>query len=146
MSEFAASALINRPVEQVWTFISDPLSAPVWGRGVSDVLITSKRPVGLGTTLGLRMSGSKMEARMIEYVTCRTFTLEFTSGPVKGSRLTYAVEPVGDKTRLSTDLEMRLSGISKILYPILVRRRKRDREWGVANVKRILEAQAPAGT
>jgi carbon monoxide dehydrogenase subunit G len=141
MSDFAGSALINRPIEDVWRFISDPLSAPVWGRGVSDVVITSEGPVGLGTTLGLSMSGSRMQARMIAYEVDRTFTLEFTSGPVKGSKLTYSVELVEGKTRLTTDLEMRLSGAWKVMYPILTRRRIRDREWGVANVKRILEAE-----
>ena len=44
------------------------------------------------------------------------------------------------------DLEMRLSGAWKILYPILARRRKRDREWGVNNVKRVLEAQTGTGS
>ena len=144
MSEFAASALINRRIEDVWSFISDPLNAVVWGRGVSDVVITSARPVGLGTTLGLRMSGSRMEARIIEYQTDRELTLEFTSGPVKGSRLTYSVEPVEGKTRLSTDLEMRLSGVWRIMAPILARRRMRDREWGVNNVKRILDTKTDA--
>lgn len=140
MSEFAASALINRPSEDVWRFISDPLNAPVWGRGVSDVVITSDGPVGLDTTVALRMSGSRMEARMIEFEAGRTLTLEFTSGPVKGSKLTYSVHPVEGKTRLATDLEMRLGGVWRIFYPILVRRRVGDREWGVLNVKRILEA------
>jgi len=142
MSEFAGSALINRPIEEVWRFISDPLRAPVWGRGVSDVVITSKGPVGLGTTVGLRMSGSRMEARMIRYEAVKSFTLEFTSGPVKGSKLTYSVQSVEGKTRLTTDLEMRLSGLWKLMYPVLRRRRIRDREWGVTNVKRILEAQS----
>jgi hypothetical protein len=145
MSEFAASALINRPLGEVWSFISDPSNAEVWGRGVSDVVITSGRPVGIGTTVGLHMSESRMEARIVEFEAGSTLTLEFTSGPVKGSRLTYSVEAVDGKTRLSTDLEMRLGGLWKILYPILARRRVKDREWGVANVKRILEAQTATG-
>ncbi len=74
-----------------------------------------------------------------------TFTLEFTSGPVKGSKLTYSVESVEGKTRLTTDLEMRLSGVWKLMYPVLTRRRIRDRESSVTNVKRILEAQTAAG-
>lgn len=141
MSDFAASALIDRPIEEVWSFISDPMSAAMWGRGVSDVVVISKGPIGLGTTLGLNMSGSPMQARIVEFAAGTTFTLEFTSGPVKGSRLTYAVEAAGDKTILSTDLEMRVSGLWMVFYPILARRRKKDREWGVANVKRILEGQ-----
>ena len=145
MSEFAGSALIDRPIDEVWRFVSDPLSASVWGRGVSDVVITSEGPVGLGTTLRLMMSGSRMEARMIRYQAGETFTLEFTAGPVRGSKLTYSVESVEGRTRLTRDLEMRLSGIWKLMYPVLVRREIRDRELGVTNVKRILEAQTSPG-
>jgi hypothetical protein len=134
--------LVERPIDEVWRFISDPGSAPVWGRGVSDVVITSSGPIGLGTTLRLSMSGSRMEARMIRYEPAKTFTLEFTSGPVRGSRLTYSVEAVGEKTRLSTDLELRLSGFWKLTYPILSRRRIRDRDLSVTNVKRSLETRA----
>lgn len=86
-----------------------------------------------------------MAARIVQFEAGRTFTVEFVSGPVKGSRLSYSVEAVDGKTRLSTDLEMRLGGAWKILYPILARRRAKDREWGVANVKRILESQTAAG-
>ena len=139
MSEFAASVLVNRPIEDVWRFISDPLNAPVWGRGVSDVAVTSSGPVGPGSTLTLSMSGSKMGARMLRFEPGKTFTLEFTSGPVKGSKLTYSVESVDGKTRLATDLEMRLNGVWKIMRPVLSRRRIKDREWGVTSVKRILE-------
>jgi hypothetical protein len=89
------------------------------------------------------MSGSRMGARMIKYEAGRTFTLEFIAGPVKGSKLTYSVESVEGQTKLATDLEMRLSGAWRVMYPILSRRRIKDREWGVNNVKRILEAQTP---
>lgn len=136
--------MIDRPLEDVWRFISDPLSAPVWGRGVSDVVLTSNGPVGLGTTLRLSMSGSKMEARIIRYEVARALTLEFTSGPVKGSKLTYSVETVEGRTRLSRDLEMKLSGVWKLMYPILTRREIRDRELGVTNVKHILEGPQSA--
>jgi hypothetical protein len=71
-----------------------------------------------------------------------TFTLEFTSGPVRGSRLTYSVEAVADKTRLSTDLELKLSGFWKLTKPILTIRRIRDRDMSVTNVKRILEGRS----
>ena len=82
------------------------------------------------------MSGSKMEARMIRYETGKTLTLEFTSGSVRGSKLTYSVESLDGKTRLTADLEMRLSGVWKLMCPILTRRRIKDRELSVANVKR----------
>lgn len=144
MSQFEGSVVINRPIDEVWTFISDPQNASLWGRGVSEVVVTPSGPVGLGTTVRLLMSGSRMEARMIRYEAAKTFTLEFTAGPVKGSRLTYSVESVAGKTRLTRDLVMRLNGIWRLMQPVLNRREIRDRELGINNVKRILEAQASA--
>jgi carbon monoxide dehydrogenase subunit G len=144
LSPFAGSAIINRPIDEVWRFISDPQSAQVWGRGVSDVAMTSNGPVGLDSTLRLRMSGSPMEARIIDFEPERRLTLEFTAGPVKGSKLTYSLEAVEGKTRLTRDLELRLGGIWRLMQPILTRREIRDREMGVANVKRILEAETSA--
>jgi hypothetical protein len=86
-----------------------------------------------------------MTARIINFEAYRTFTLEFTSGPVKGSKLTCSVEALEAKTSLTTDLEMRLGGVWKVMYPVLRRRRIRDRQWSVSNVKRFLEGQAEAG-
>ncbi len=126
MSQFEGSVVINRPIDEVWTFISDPQSASLWGRGVSEVVVTPSGPVGLGTTVRLLMSGSRMEARMIRYEAAKTFTLEFTAGPVKGSRLTYSVESVEGKTRLTRDLVMRLNGIWRLMQPVLNRREIRD--------------------
>ena len=111
------------------------------GCRVTEVVVTSTGPVGLGTTVRLLMSGSRMEARMIRYEAAKTFTLEFTAGPVKGSRLTYSVESV--EGRLTRDLVMRLNGFWRLMQPVL-RREIRDRELGINNVKRILEAQASA--
>ena len=140
MSKYAGSAIINRPIAEVWRFISDPHQASVWGRGVSDVVMTSTGPVGFGSTLRLSMSGSPMEARIIDFEPERQLTLEFTEGPVKGSKLTYSVETLDGNTKLTRDLELRLSGIWRLMQPLLARREIRDREKGVANIKRILEA------
>src|SRR4029077_14768085 len=139
MSRFAGSAIIDRPLGEVWSFISDPHSASIWGRGVSDVVMTSGGPVGNGSTLRLRMSGSAMEDRVVGFQPEKTLILEFTSGPVRGSRLSYSLDSVDGKTRLTRDLELRLSGLWKLMYPILTRREIRDREAGVANIKRLLE-------
>jgi len=141
MSKFAGSAIIDRPLGEVWRFISDPRNASIWGRGVSDVVMTTGAPVGIGSTLRLLMSGSAMEARIIDFQPEKALALEFTAGPVMGSKLTYSLDLVDGKTRLTRDLELRLRGLWRLMHPVLTRREVRDRETGVANVKRILEAE-----
>jgi carbon monoxide dehydrogenase subunit G len=92
------------------------------------------------------MAGRKMEARITEFEAEKKLTLKFTAGPVKGSTLTYSLEPVGGDTRLTRDLDMKLSGLWRLMGPILSRREVGDREAGVANIKHIIEAQTDAGT
>jgi carbon monoxide dehydrogenase subunit G len=92
------------------------------------------------------MAGRKMEARITEFEADKKLTLKFTAGPVKGSRVTYSLEPVGGDTRLTRDLDMKLSGLWRLMGPILSRREVRDREAGVTNIKQILEAQTDVGT
>lgn len=95
----------------------------------------------MGTSLRLRMAGSRMEARIVEYEPGKKFTVEFTAGPVKGSKVTYSLESIEGKTKLTRDLELRLSGLWRLMQPVLTPREVRDREAGVTNVKRILEAR-----
>lgn len=134
--------MIDRPVEDVWRFISNPECAPAWGRGVSDIEITSDPPIGLGTTLRLRMSGSKVEARVMRFAPAKSLTVEFTGGPVRGSKLTFSVEEVDGRTILTRDLEMKLNGVWRLMYPILTRRETRDRDLAINNVKRLVEAES----
>jgi hypothetical protein len=50
MSATEQSVIINRPVEEVWKFISNIENAPKWDRGVLAGHQISKGPPGVGTT------------------------------------------------------------------------------------------------
>ena len=143
MSEFAGSVQIDRPVEEVWSFISDPQNVRAWGRQVSEVAVISPGPIAVGKTVRLRMSGQLLEARVIAMVPEQMFALEFTSGPVKGSIVSYALEAVEGGTRLTRDFVLRLAGWWTLLHPILRYREIRGRESGMSNIKRLLESKAP---
>jgi hypothetical protein len=100
-------------------------------------LARASATICIARCLGLRVA----EARIVEYEPGKKFTVEFTAGPVKGSKVTYSLESIEGKTKLTPDLELRLSGLWRLMQPVLTRREVRDREAGVANVKRILEAR-----
>lgn len=142
MSEFAGSVQIKVPVHQVWTFISDPENLRMWGRHVSEVAVTSQGPLVVGSTVRLRMSGQPLEARIIALVTEQMFALEFTSGPIKGSIVSYVLEAAEGGTRLTREFVLRLGGAWKLVYPLFRLREIRGREAGMANIKRLLESKA----
>jgi carbon monoxide dehydrogenase subunit G len=71
------------------------------------------------------------------------FAFEVTSGPIT-SRARFSVEPAGAGTRLTASGEAAVTGLYRLLAPILVRTLKRHSQDDLDNVKRILEASIPA--
>ena len=50
MATLELSIVINRPVDEVFAFVSNPENYPKWVASSSEVKITSAEPIGVGTT------------------------------------------------------------------------------------------------
>jgi carbon monoxide dehydrogenase subunit G len=147
MDTIAQSVTVNRPVEEVWKFISDFANTTKWSRGVLEARQTSDGPLGIGSTLqtvvnafGRRRTVSYL---VTEYEPNKVFAFKATSGALT-SQARYSVEPAGAGTRLTASGELDAAGLYKLLAPILLRTVKRHSEDDLANVKRILEASVAA--
>ena len=147
MIKLAQSVTVNRPVAEVWKFISNFENTTRWSRGVLEARQTSDGPIGVGSTLQtvVKAFGRRRTADYLvtEYEPNRAFAFEVTSGPMT-SRARYSVEPAGAGTQLTASGEVDAVGVYKLLAPILVRTLKRHSEDDLANLKRILEASIPA--
>ena len=149
MIKLAQSVTVNRPVAEVWTFISNFENTTRWSRGVLEARQTSEGPMGVGSTLQtvVRAFGRRRTASYLvtEYEPNTAFAFEVTSG-VMTSKARFSVEPGEAEagTRLTASGEVDAVGPYKLLAPILVRTLKRHSEDDLANLKRILEASIPA--
>jgi carbon monoxide dehydrogenase subunit G len=149
MIKLAQSVTVNRPVAEVWTFISNFENTTRWSRGVLEARQTSEGPMGVGSTLQtvVRAFGRRRTASYLvtEYEPNTAFAFEVTSG-VMTSKARFSVEPAEAEagTRLTASGEVDAVGPYKLLAPILVRTLKRHSEDDLANLKRILEASIPA--
>jgi len=149
MIKLAQSVTVNRPVAEVWTFISNFENTTRWSRGVLEARQTSEGPMGVGSTLQtvVRAFGRRRTASYLvtEYEPNTAFAFEVTSG-VMTSKARFSVEPAQAEagTRLTASGEVDAVGPYKLLAPILVRTLKRHSEDDLANLKRILEASIPA--
>jgi uncharacterized protein YndB with AHSA1/START domain len=141
VSEFESSTTIRRSVEDVWAFISDPGNAPKWDPGVLDVRVTSAGPVRVGTTLQSVHKGGTMDITVIEYEPKVRFTLKFTRGPLEGSWVRYAMEPVEGNTKLTRTLNLRSSGSRVPRQSLAAPAETPSQEAAeLTNIKRLLEA------
>jgi len=145
MIKMEQSIIINRPVEEVWKFISNVENVPRWDRGVLEARQTSEGPVGVGSTaqtrrqlLGWQRIG---KLRISEYVPNKIISLQGSLGSMT-AQIRYAFEPVEGGTRMTGTSEVELGGLWKLITPILTPMLERDGREDLANVKRIMEAPA----
>ena len=140
-----ATATIDRTAEVVWRFLTDLANTPMWDPGVLEVTQTSSGPVGVGTTIQSKHPKNRvLNARAVEYEPNHKFTLEFTSGPIRGTKVSYSIEPIEGKTKLTRTFDLKFSGAYKLVGPFIARGARRDSGAEVNNVKRILESESHA--
>jgi uncharacterized protein YndB with AHSA1/START domain len=138
------SVMINRPVEEVWKFITDPSKVPTWDTSISEVKQTSTGPLSVGSTCEFKekMMNTTISMRITEYEPNRRFSFEHISGPTNGSILTYSVEIIEGKMRLTEDHGLKLSGFYKLLGLFITSSRmRREIAASLGNAKRMLESE-----
>jgi uncharacterized protein YndB with AHSA1/START domain len=145
MATLDMSIVINRPVEEVFAFLSNPENNPKWVSGSNEVHLTSARPIGVGTTfrsvftvLGRRMES---EIEFTEYEPNRSYAQKTTSGPIPvESRVTF--ERVDGGTQVINHQVAEPGGLFKLAEPVLVRMIKRQFEADFANLKDLMESHS----
>jgi|GEM_PF-2397434 uncharacterized protein YndB with AHSA1/START domain len=145
MVKIVASVLIDRPAEAAWKLITDLSKLTKWDTSVSEAKWTSAGPIGVGATCDLTvqvMGKMTVSQRVIEYEPNRKFSLEFTSGPAKGSIVTFSMETIEGKTRFTSSNDLKYNGFYKLLAPFVTRTLNKSVVDTVYNVKRILESEA----
>ena len=143
MPRSEATVLINRPVEEVFAYISDPDNAPRWNGPVLEYKQTSEGPVGVGTTgqaAGL-FFGRRIEVvwEVIEFELNRKHVTKSTSGPV-GFVHTVDYESVDEGTKVSLTFEYEVGGFFKLASPILASVGQRLAETACLNLWAILRS------
>ena len=143
MVNVEVSVMIDRPVEEVWKFITDLSKVPTWDTGVLEVKQTSTGPLGVGSTGEFRekMRNMTISIRITEYDPNRRLSFEHTSGPMKGSIMTESIENIEGKTRFTISHDLKLSGFYKLLG-VMKGRMRREVVAILNNAKRILESEA----
>jgi uncharacterized protein YndB with AHSA1/START domain len=141
------SVLIERPVADVWEFLTDLTNTPKWDVGVTETRVTSNGPPGLATTFtndGQWLGRQSVREYVVkEYEPGRKVTVEMMAPPgsIQWASVSYAFEPADGGTRLTALGQVQFRGFFKLLEPMLLPRATRDFEGDLANLKRLLEAK-----
>jgi hypothetical protein len=145
MTRFEQSVVINRPSEQVFDFLANPLNDPLWSSASVEMRKTSGGPVGVGATFTQvgRFLGRRLEfaLEVNAYEPNRKFGMKVTAGPIKFAGI-RVLETVPDGTRVTFKGGGQSSGFFRIADPLLARAAARQLTADLGALKTVLEAPA----
>ena len=134
--------LIDRPMKDVFAFVSDPNNMSKWNSAVVSLQQISPGEVGVGTkfkSVG-EMMGRRIEGEMqvTTYEPDTKCGFQLNAGPVKVN-LTLSLKPVGTGTKISLNAQGNPGGIFKLAEPVMAGRVKSLVEENLARLKLQLE-------
>lgn len=143
MIKLQSSAVINRPVQQVWDFVTDCTNEPQWHTDCTAARNTSPPPLQLGSTQAWAMSyakGKEANLRVTALEPGRREQLETVSAPMNVRPiLTYTFESAGEDTRFTRAMEVRPTGLTRLMEPFLRRMMLKNNARYVQKLKHVLE-------
>lgn len=141
MTRIEHSVVIERPVEEVWAYISDPTNNTVWQGPVIEVRSKPTIEVGSEVTEVMKFLGRRVETTWVvtEHEPMRRSAVRTTSGPVP-MRGGYLLEPVDGGTRFTMDSDLDAHGFFKLAEPVFARMARREAVSSCDNLKELLEA------
>lgn len=147
MINLISSALIDRPVQQVFDFVSTPENDFHWQAGT---LATARLPQGSGIVQTLfRRIGHLMGRRnlgtfeIVEFEPDKKYGFKSLSGPVRSST-SYTLENVNGRTRIDISIQASVPHFFHITEKLLWKTMKIQLEEDVMRLKTILEKDSTA--
>jgi uncharacterized protein YndB with AHSA1/START domain len=146
MIDTSGSVTIKRQVEEVFAYVTDTSNDPAWHTDLLEARKTTDGPIGMGTIWHSRfkpsMGISEGEMEVVAFEPNRRQVLRGVVGPMEPT-LTYLFEPVGGGTRFTRQVQIKVSGMMKLMEPLMRLMIPRGNTKFLANLKRVLEEKEP---
>lgn len=143
MITFETSTRINRPIEDVFAYVSDPRNFPRWNSAVQTVRKTSPGDTGVASSYLMERSLPTGPAvNELEVVTRewpREFAIRTTAGPTP-FRYCYGFSAENDETIVRLNAEVDLTGPAALLPQLARRAVEKGVDDNFGTLKQILEA------
>jgi uncharacterized protein YndB with AHSA1/START domain len=148
MIDFTIETETDRPVSEVFAYVTDPSKLATWQRSTVSATVEGDSPLGVGTRIREvhRAPGGKQLASRVEvseYQPNRIFALHMLEGP-----LPLDAQIAFESTEQGTQIRFRVhgqpTGPIRIAQPLIRRSLRRQFARDCATLKRVLESAATA--
>ena len=143
MIDIETTVEIDRPVEEVFEFVSDQTKTPQWQADLHEVRRLTDGPIGVGTEHEFVrvFAGREIVSRnrFVEFEPGRYVAFEIPEGWITG-RASYLAEPSpSGGTLLTSRMQFKVRRPGSLLEPVLKRFLARDSTRDEARLKELLE-------
>ena len=143
---FEGSAVIDRPVAEVFAFLADGENDPKFSPRVLEIAKTTEGPSGVGTRYASTVKDAGMKTRREFELTAfeaptRIRWTERSKNLVTASEGGYDLEPLGDgKTKLTVFNVLEGRGFGRLIEGLALRAARRDADAFAGRIKAAIEA------
>ena len=144
-NSFQGSAVIDRPIGEVFAFLAAGTNDPKFSPRVQSIEKATDGPVGVGTVFRSTVKDAGMKTEREFELT--EFQEPTTIGWTERSKNTitvpsggYDLEPSGEGTKLTITNEFEGHGFGKLILPLALRAARRDADAFAARIKAAIEA------
>jgi uncharacterized protein YndB with AHSA1/START domain len=135
--------VIDRPIGEVFSFVTDMRNTPQWQAGLVEVQRLTDGPPRIGTRhvfvrnfLGRRMEGTN---EYVAYEPDKLVTFKTISGPPLEA--SYFFEPAGTGTRITSRVQLQGSGLFGLIEPVVAAGLRREMKAAFPALKALLESR-----
>ena len=143
MITFELGTLIDRPMPEIFTFLSNPLNLPKWQVMIAKVEQATPGAVGVGAKYNIQaeMLGRKIDGVMeiTDFEPSTKFGFVNNAGPLQ-VKAVITLKPVGTGAKLTANIQGNPGGVFKVAEGVLAGQIKSQMEGNFARLKSLLEA------
>ena len=134
---------VDRPLADVFAYVSDARNRPQWDDSVDSEELTSPEPIGVGSTVLTKLTSMGKEYEytwlITEHDPPSRQRIESTSGPFP-TTLAYDLSAEGNGTSVNFSVTGSPGGALRLLQPLIARNTQKNLEAGFARLKVLLES------
>ena len=138
MFSFENTIVINRPVEEVFTFLVDLPSIPKWNYYVQSVVPTSAQSGAVGSTYHQIRKDDEQDLKISKLEPNQLLVVETIPPSKPQLRREILLEAQGQGTRLTDQWQLDM-GVPKLLEPLAAQRAKTGVRENLEKLKELLE-------
>lgn len=146
---FAATTVIDRPIDAVFAFLADGENDPKFSPRVQEIAKTTDGPPGVGTVYASTVKDAGMTTKRQFEITefqapTRIRWAERTKNTVTAPEGGYDLAPDGDGTRVTIYNVLQGNGLlGKLLEPLALRAARKGADDFARSIKTAVEAGVP---